>query len=320
MEHLNEHEGREHASVSVGKSDGSDKSETSSNAAPANSRSQSPKPDYSFVEQEQEKARKLISKPIIEGKTYTTILYEVIAVLPLHTKIEYFQVDNGRKTQPKSEYANDPRARKSRFRIELHLNDELYAAGTGTSKKTAKQEASKMALDKLVQENPRVAQEIERIKSGAPSLKKIRSRRRRNNKSTRGPSQYNYLGNLTYQREQRLADMEYGMAEMMHHMENLFLRGQGPPHCDRYMHNHMSQGQFNENSYGNQDRKAEQNSIFARHSPPMRPMERMDGFPSPSFLNPYEDTLEFMQNRGMGYDSDYQSHDYYNDDYAQTSV
>lgn len=255
-------------------SDGSDKSESSS-------RSASPK---AFQFEQQQNSRKLISKPIVDGKTYTTILYEVIAVLPVPTKISYFQVDT-----------DSPRTRKSRFRIELHLNDNLYAVGTGTSKKAAKQDASQFALEKLIKEDSRVAREIERIRSGAPSLKKLRSRRRRNNKNLKH-RHGDYLTDLTYQRERRLVDMEYEMVSMMQNLENLnmFCKAHGQTPYERLMADNPPQSQFNDNhSVDN----SEENSIFARHSPQMRPSNPPEGQNIPSMLNPYEDTYEFMQNR-----------------------
>merc|ERR1711994_1207238 len=159
------------------------------------------------------------------GKTFTTILYEVVAVLPTPTKISYFQVET-----------DSPRTRKSRFRIELHINEEIYAVGAGTSKKAAKQNASQMALEKLVKEDTRIAREIERIRSGAPSLKKLRSRRRRNSKNNKG-RQGDYLTDLTYQRERRLMDMEYEMVSMMQNLENLnmFFRAHGQTPYERLM-------------------------------------------------------------------------------------
>lgn len=111
--------------------------------------------------------RRLISKPIVDGKTYTTILYEVIASMDSPFQIKYFQVDS-----------NKPRNRGGRFIIECHLDDQLYGTGEGPSKKAAKQIASEYALDKLVEEFPRLKTDVERVKSGFPSRKKLRTRRR----------------------------------------------------------------------------------------------------------------------------------------------
>lgn len=111
--------------------------------------------------------RRLISKPIVDGKTYTTILYEVIASMDSPFQIKYFQVDS-----------NKPRTRGGRFIIECHLDDQLYGTGEGPSKKAAKQIASEVALDKLVKEFPRLKADVERVKSGFPSRKKLRTRRR----------------------------------------------------------------------------------------------------------------------------------------------
>jgi len=274
-------------SVNSSKSDGSDKSE-------ASSRSASPKNTFEFAASDH--TRKLISKPIVEGKTCTTILYEVVAVLPTPTKISYFQVET-----------DTPRTRKSRFRIELHINDELYAVGTGTSKKAAKQDASQMALEKLVKEDSRIAREIERIRTGAPSLKKLRSRRRRNNKTNMRRGQGDYLTDLTYQRERRLMDMEHEMMSMMQNLENLniFFKTHGQTPYERLMaDNPQPPSQFSEASD-----HSEQNSIFARHSPQMRP--RGDKPHVPSLFNPYEDTYEFMHNRVGHYGGyDYDRNDY----------
>lgn len=111
--------------------------------------------------------RRLISKPIVDGKTYTTILYEVIASMDSPFTIKYFQVDS-----------NKPRTRGGRFIIECHLDDTLYGTGEGPSKKAAKQIASEVALDKLVDEFPRLTADVERVKAGFPSRKKLRTRRR----------------------------------------------------------------------------------------------------------------------------------------------
>jgi hypothetical protein len=171
-----------------------------------------------------------------------------------------------------------------------------------------------MALEKLVKENPRVAREIERIRTGAPSLKKLRSRRRRNNKNIkRGHG--DYLTDLTYQKERRLIDMEYEMTSMMQNLENLnvFLRQHGQTPYERLMaDNPHPPSQFHERSgsAGSGSENSEQNSIFARHSPQMRP--RGDRPNVPSLLNPYEDTYEFMQNRAGHYGG---YNDYYSNDY-----
>jgi len=111
--------------------------------------------------------RRLISKPIVDGKTYTTILYEVIASMDTPFTIKYFQVDS-----------NKPRTRGGRFIIECHLDDTLYGTGEGPSKKAAKQIASEVALDKLVEEFPRLTADVDRVKAGFPSRKKLRTRRR----------------------------------------------------------------------------------------------------------------------------------------------
>merc|ERR550532_2096722 len=68
------------------------------------------------------------------------------------------------------------------------------------------------------------------------------------------------------------------------------------------------------------DHSAEQNSIFARHSPEMGPRGDRNGSNVPSLLNPYEDTYEFMQNRAGSYG--YHPHNNYygnreNSDYRQ---
>jgi hypothetical protein len=167
-----------------------------------------------------------------------------------------------------------------------------------------------MALEKLVKEDPRIAREIERIRTGAPSLKKLRSRRRRNNKNIkRGHG--DYLTDLTYQRERRLIDMEYEMMSMMQNLENLniFFRQHGQTPYERLMaDNPHPPSQFHEGSGSGSD-NSEQNSIFARHSPQMRP--RGDRHNVPSLLNPYEDTYEFMQNRAGHYGyNDYDRNDY----------
>merc|ERR550532_3656979 len=88
-------------------------------------------------------SKKLISKPILDGKTFTTILYEVIASVEEQISIKYFQVDTG-----------VPRSRDSRFQIECHLNNKVYGIGEGSSKKAAKQLASKVTLEKLLDERP----------------------------------------------------------------------------------------------------------------------------------------------------------------------
>jgi len=113
-------------------------------------------------------SKKLISKPILDGKTYTTILYEIIASVEEHVSIKYFQVDTVQ-----------PRTRDTRFKIECHLNDKLYGVGEGSSKKAAKQVASKVALDRLLDERPHLREDVGRVRKGFPSKKKIHHRRRR---------------------------------------------------------------------------------------------------------------------------------------------
>jgi len=115
----------------------------------------------------EEPRKKLISKPIVEGKTYTTILYEVIAGLDNPTTISYFQVD-----------ADQPRTRNGRFVIECHLNGKLYGTGEGSSKKAAKQLASELALQQLLKEMPSISEDVSRVRNGFPSRKKMRTRRR----------------------------------------------------------------------------------------------------------------------------------------------
>lgn len=113
-------------------------------------------------------SKKLISKPILDGKTYTTILYEIIASVEEHMSIKYFQVDT-----------NQPRTRDTRFKIECHLNDKLYGVGEGSSKKAAKQLASKVTLDRLLDERPHLREDVGRVRKGFPSKKKLHHRRRR---------------------------------------------------------------------------------------------------------------------------------------------
>jgi len=113
-------------------------------------------------------SKKLISKPILDGKTYTTILYEIIASVEEHMSIKYFQVDT-----------NQPRTRDTRFKIECHLNDKLYGVGEGSSKKAAKQVASKVTLDRLLDERPHLRDDVGRVRKGFPSKKKLHHRRRR---------------------------------------------------------------------------------------------------------------------------------------------
>lgn len=113
-------------------------------------------------------SKKLISKPILDGKTYTTILYEIIASVEEHMSIKYFQVDT-----------NQPRTRDTRFKIECHLNDKLYGVGEGSSKKAAKQLASKVTLDRLLDERPHLRDDVGRVRKGFPSKKKLHHRRRR---------------------------------------------------------------------------------------------------------------------------------------------
>jgi len=113
-------------------------------------------------------SKKLISKPILDGKTYTTILYEIIASVEEHISIKYFQVDTVQ-----------PRTRDTRFKIECHLNDKLYGVGEGSSKKAAKQLASKVALDRLLDERPHLREDVGRVRKGFPSKKKLHHRRRR---------------------------------------------------------------------------------------------------------------------------------------------
>lgn len=112
--------------------------------------------------------RRLISKPIVAGKTYTTILYEVIAGMDMPFSIKYFQVESKK-----------PRSRNSRFVIECHLDDHLFGTGEGSSKKDAKQLASEFALRKLVKEFPHLETVAHRVRQGAPSKKKLRVRNRR---------------------------------------------------------------------------------------------------------------------------------------------
>jgi hypothetical protein len=113
-------------------------------------------------------SKKLISKPILDGKTYTTILYEIIASVEEHMSIKYFQVDT-----------NQPRTRDTRFKIECHLNDKLYGVGEGSSKKAAKQVASKVTLERLLDERPHLRDDVGRVRKGFPSKKKLHHRRRR---------------------------------------------------------------------------------------------------------------------------------------------
>lgn len=115
-----------------------------------------------------ETSKKLISKPILDGKTYTTILYEVIASVEDQISIKYFQVDT-----------NMPRTRDTRFKIECHLNDKLYGVGEGSSKKAAKQLASKVTLDRLLDERPHIREDVGRVRKGYPSKKKLTTRRKR---------------------------------------------------------------------------------------------------------------------------------------------
>jgi hypothetical protein len=115
-----------------------------------------------------ETSKKLISKPILGGKTFTTILYEVIASIDEPISIKYFQVDT-----------TQPRKRDARFKIECHLNDKLYGIGEGSSKKAAKQLASQVSLDKLLDERPHLRQDVGRVRKGFPSKKKLHTRRRR---------------------------------------------------------------------------------------------------------------------------------------------
>lgn len=111
-------------------------------------------------------SKKLISKPILDGKTSTTILYEVIASVDEPISIKYFQVDT-----------NMPRTRETRFKIECHLNDKLYGVGEGSSKKAAKQLSSKLTLDRLLDERPHLRDDVGRVRKGFPSKKKLTTRR-----------------------------------------------------------------------------------------------------------------------------------------------
>lgn len=112
--------------------------------------------------------KKLISKPILEGKTFTTILYEVVAGIEEPIAIKYFQIDNSR-----------PRSRDTRFKIECHLNDKIYGTGEGSSKKAAKQLASKNTLDRLLEERPSLREDVAKVRKGYPTKKKVQTRRRR---------------------------------------------------------------------------------------------------------------------------------------------
>jgi len=111
--------------------------------------------------------KKLISKPILDGKTCTTILYEIVASIEDPISIKYFQIDNVR-----------PRDRDTRFKIECHLNDKLYGTGEGSSKKAAKQLASKSTLEQLLEERPHLREDLGRVRKGYPSRKKVHTRRR----------------------------------------------------------------------------------------------------------------------------------------------
>jgi len=122
-------------------------------------------------------SKKLISKPILDGKTYTTILYEIIASVDEPISIKYFQVDT-----------TQPRTRDTRFKIECHLNDKLYGIGEGSSKKTAKQLASKITLDRLLDERPYLREDVGRVRKGFPSKKKLHTRRRRLLEQSEGPN------------------------------------------------------------------------------------------------------------------------------------
>lgn len=115
-----------------------------------------------------ETSKKLISKPILGGKTFTTILYEIIASIDEPISIKYFQVDT-----------TQPRKRDARFKIECHLNDKLYGVGEGSSKKAAKQLASQVSLNKLLDERPHLRDDVFRVRKGFPSKKKLHTRRRR---------------------------------------------------------------------------------------------------------------------------------------------
>jgi len=124
-----------------------------------------------------ETSKKLISKPILGGKTFTTILYEVIASIDEPISIKYFQVDT-----------TQPRKRDARFKIECHLNDKLYGIGEGSSKKAAKQLASQVSLDKLLDERPHLREDVGRVRKGFPSKKKLHTRRRRVMAGTNDPN------------------------------------------------------------------------------------------------------------------------------------
>lgn len=59
------------------------------------------------------------------------------------------------------------------------LNDTLYGKGEGSSKKAAKQIASQVALEKLLNERPYLREDVGRVRKGYPSKKKLRTRNRR---------------------------------------------------------------------------------------------------------------------------------------------
>lgn len=165
-------------------------------------------------EKEEPRKKKLISKPIVDGKTFTTILYEVIAGLDTPTTISYFQVD-----------AEQPRTRNGRFVIECHLNGKSYGTGEGSSKKAAKQLASELALNKLLKELPAIGEDISRVRNGFPSRKKIRSRRRRVAKPERrqwrpsAPIHRPCSSPLLDMQEQRMLELEFAMMNKM--VENI---------------------------------------------------------------------------------------------------
>lgn len=170
-------------------------------------------------------SKKLISKPILDGKTYTTILYEIIASIEDPISIKYFQVDT-----------NQPRTRDARFKIECHLNDHLYGVGEGSSKKAAKQLASKVTLDRLLDERPKLQQDVGRVRKGYPSKKKIHMRRqrvqgnnpnwRRNDQQYHNPHRSNSFDPfLEMQDRRRLAAEFEAVNRMVSNIEQLHTSG-----------------------------------------------------------------------------------------------
>jgi ribonuclease III len=90
-------------------------------------------------------ATRFIKKKII--KTSVDELYFV----DTNFKGQLLETSHARKLPPPRYKLKDEvgPAHKKMFTIEVYIGDDLYGAGTGTNKKSAEQEASKQALEKL---------------------------------------------------------------------------------------------------------------------------------------------------------------------------